>query len=278
MNILFLATAWGPKFGGINAFNKELAVGLAEELSGMGRIFCATPNPTDMEVADAEMHKVILIPIRSTGGLSTFDSSWVYEIVEWLRFRNANFVISWWIGHDVITGNAALRGHEIAGGSAAIIHHMSYLNYEGFKLDNSQRADEKHTTQQNLFRSNAALFAVGPLLVHSCRDLCGRTPTRLIPGFPIMTASTSPMDQLVGVTFGRMDRESDRIKQGRLAAASFGEALRRGNALPVTVEALRSPQFFMIGLDADAPEDAAEVRELVENSCQTSSQCIHFTV
>ena len=45
-NFLLLATAWGPKFGGINAFNTDFAKGLAAHLGADGRVFCAVFNPT----------------------------------------------------------------------------------------------------------------------------------------------------------------------------------------------------------------------------------------
>ena len=40
-NILLLATAWGPKHGGINAFNMDFAQGLVTYLHDAGRVFCA---------------------------------------------------------------------------------------------------------------------------------------------------------------------------------------------------------------------------------------------
>ena len=40
-NFILLATAWGPKYGGINAFNMDFAVGLASFLGKNGQVFCS---------------------------------------------------------------------------------------------------------------------------------------------------------------------------------------------------------------------------------------------
>ena len=40
-NFMLLATAWGARHGGINAFNRDFAVGLATALGTDGTVFCA---------------------------------------------------------------------------------------------------------------------------------------------------------------------------------------------------------------------------------------------
>ena len=55
-NFVLLATAWGPKYGGINAFNMDFASGLACYLGDSGQVFCAVFRPTaeDCETARAK--------------------------------------------------------------------------------------------------------------------------------------------------------------------------------------------------------------------------------
>ena len=125
MNLVCFATAWGPKFGGINAFNEDFALGLAQELGTTGRIFCAVPNPTPQERSVAAKSRITLIPIEDRPQLEMFDSNWVTNALAWLENHERGRVIDWWIGHDVISGHAALHASGMSG-RAALIHHMSY--------------------------------------------------------------------------------------------------------------------------------------------------------
>ena len=50
------------------------------------------------------------------------------------------------------------------------------------------------------------------------RDMVGDDVTMLVPGFATITSNPSRA-QLNLITFGRMDRESDRIKQGTLGGS-----------------------------------------------------------
>jgi hypothetical protein len=84
MNILFLATRWGPQFGGINAFNRDLAIGVAQELGLGGKVFSAVLDPSNAEIAEARKNKVTIVPIRNKQAKDAFDDSWAYEILTWL--------------------------------------------------------------------------------------------------------------------------------------------------------------------------------------------------
>jgi hypothetical protein len=55
-NILLLATAWGPKHGGINAFNMDFAAALAEYLKPSGRVFCAVLSASREDCASERCH------------------------------------------------------------------------------------------------------------------------------------------------------------------------------------------------------------------------------
>src|ERR1043166_4537309 len=264
MKICLLATAWGPTFGGINAFNQDLSIGLAESLGSSGQVFCAVIDPTDGDIGHAQSRGVTLIPIRDKSHKEEFDTSWIYEIHAWFRENGLEGLIDWWIGHDVITGRAALRAPNIAGGSPALIHHMSYASYQAYKGDDSSRAEAQHRQQKALFEQPAELFAVGPLLCQSLHDLSARFPTQLVPGFPDVPAQTSPDNRLNAITFGRMESASDRIKQGRLAVAAFGEAIRQADSMTVKPKALNSPRLLVIGVDPMAREEEVEIRTLAD--------------
>lgn len=268
LNIILMATAWGPRHGGINAFNCDFAKGLSEALGSLGRVFCAVLAPSRDDSDDARHRGVTLIPLKNKGQAEKFDTAWTYEIVEWLKENEGISTVSWWVGHDVISGDAAIRGPGTpAGGRAALIHHMSYIAYQGVKHDDAVDADAKDCTQKALFGSkDAKLFAVGPLLRDSCRRLAGdnRTVTMLAPGFPSLPDSRPDPNRIVAVSFGRMDAASDRIKQGQLSVAGFGAALKTAHDSGFCPPVLEDPRFSLIGLPDSVGQEAVAARTLME--------------
>lgn len=268
INFVLMATAWGPRHGGINAFNRDFSVGLAAALGSRGRVFCAVLDPKDSDHADAKSGSVTLIPIVGKKASDQFDTAWTYEIVNWLKRHASAPAISWWVGHDVTSGAAALAGSDAGlGGRPALIHHMSYIAYQGVKRDNGPAAVAKNEEQRKLFASNeAVLFGVGPLLRDSCRRLAGggREPVMLVPGFPAIGSSKKEESKLVAVSFGRMEAASDRIKQGQLSVAAFGAAIKAAKDSPYCPPMLDDPELYVIGLPTGEAEEANAIRDLAE--------------
>ena len=63
-NFMLLATGWGPKHGGINAFNLDFATGLAEQLGSHGKTFCSAFRPSKAEIEEAHTKRVHLFEIN----------------------------------------------------------------------------------------------------------------------------------------------------------------------------------------------------------------------
>lgn len=66
-NFLLLATAWGPRHGGVNAFNHDFAIGLSEALGDSATVYCAVLRPTADDHKAASKHHVILIGVDGEG-------------------------------------------------------------------------------------------------------------------------------------------------------------------------------------------------------------------
>lgn len=272
INFVLMATAWGPRHGGINAFNRDFSVGLAAALGNRGRVFCAVLDPKDSDHADAESGNVTLIPIVGKNASDQFDTAWTFEIVHWLKKNGSVTEIAWWVGHDVTSGAAALAGPEAGlGGRPALIHHMSYINYQAVKHDDGPAARAKDEEQKRLFASkDAVLFGVGPLLRDSCQRLAGdgRKPVMLVPGFPEINLSRKATSDLVAVSFGRMEMASDRIKQGQLAVAAFGAAINSAANLTPALRpsSMNSPRLYVIGLPEGEKEETKKIYALAESN------------
>ena len=174
MNILLFASAWGPKFGGVNALNRDLSIGLAQVLRGEGQVFCAVPNPQPEDESDAAAYGVILVPIRGKKISDRLDSSWAHDAWNWLGSQNVK-TMNIWVGHDVISGDIAMNAARTFGGALGLIHHMSYIDYQGFKGKRGSEVDRLDREQRKLFSAkDAVLFAIGPLLTESCNQLANR--------------------------------------------------------------------------------------------------------
>ena len=103
-NFMLRADPWGPKHGGINSFNMDLAVGLANFLGDQGKVFCAAFSPALRDIADAGNKHVRLLKIDQPVESPAYDPSWALDV--WHRFKGKNpeEQIDWWVGHDVTTG------------------------------------------------------------------------------------------------------------------------------------------------------------------------------
>jgi glycosyltransferase involved in cell wall biosynthesis len=265
MDVIFLATAWGPRFGGVNAFNQDFAIGIARQLGDSGRVFCAVPNATTSEISAAQSAHVTIVPLPEKQPVERFDPSWAFDIIESLKSEKIDLQKTIWIGHDLVSGQAALNGAKLSGGRSALLMHMSYIQYQAVKHGIGQVADTKHREQKKLFSSNeATCFAVGPLLQKACKQIGAKQVHQLVPGFPgARIAQNSSEDDIVAITFGRLDKQSDIIKQGRLAVAAFGRAIDLANSsYGPTLAAFRAARLYVVGLEAK-DSSAKEIQRFV---------------
>jgi glycosyltransferase involved in cell wall biosynthesis len=269
-NILLLATAWGPKHGGINAFNMDFAAALAGYLRPSGRVFCAVLNASREDCERAQVAGVTLVPIGKDTDASSYDEDWAYTVRERLP---PEISIDWWVGHDVTSAAAAIKGPKIAGGGgSAVIMHMSYLDYASYKHGSGSQADRKDRRQRELFTRAHRHFAVGPLLRDAMREMVNSEVTMLVPGFAEVQIHPAEA-RLTLITFGRMDRESDRIKQGALAVAGLASARRRAQELVGMPHVLRdNPRMRLIGITEEKGEEEKALRQLASDKagCQVN--------
>ena len=113
-NFLLLATAWGPKYGGINAFNMDFAVGLANYLGADGKVFCAAFSPSKEDIEHAKSRGVRLLNIERPVEAPAYDKSWALDVWQSFRKEYPKDAVDWWVGHDVTTGWAAVAGPTVA--------------------------------------------------------------------------------------------------------------------------------------------------------------------
>jgi glycosyltransferase involved in cell wall biosynthesis len=135
--IVMLATAWGPKLGGINAFNTEIVKSLGILPTRNYELICVVPGPVTQELQDElrlRFHIRLVSLEREEGEFTSGSAS---EIIKRLDLASGprRFL---WIGHDDKSGLLALELKARATGShAVLINHMAYAAYQSVKKGSS---------------------------------------------------------------------------------------------------------------------------------------------
>lgn len=256
MNLVFLATAWGPRHGGINAFNMDLMIGIATIISTNDQLICIVPHASQPEIADARENNINLIHLNRSDQDSTFSPDWIEDIL----YRLQSLKIDFWVGHDVYTGEVAILCAKATNSKSTLIHHMAYLQYHGVKQKDAFSTVQKHDKQKEIFQQSDIVFAVGPLLKESAEGF-GVHPIQLIPGFPNYSFSSHASQPFVAVMSGRVNKDDDVIKQGRLAVAALSKAIL--NCETTQPNVLASSLMYVIGLSSQE-EDAFKLKILAE--------------
>ncbi len=261
MLIVLIATEWGPAEGGINAFNQSLAIGLAKVGGPSVKIACAITGWSHDADLKAKEAGVILLPIKGGDGGRPLETCGG-EIIAWLKSHGMNAPVDLWVGHDVVTGGAAVRAAE-HGGRVALIHHMDYHDYQNLVPGKGEKTTRNHKLQTELFSTEGALlFGVGSELAETASrlSLSDRKAGVLVPGFPTSFRKNISGERSVrAFASGRFETNSEPLKQSRLAAAALGVAVRNSNGL---IDALRAASISIIGVE-EARIKAGELENLV---------------
>jgi glycosyltransferase involved in cell wall biosynthesis len=255
--LVTFATQWGSKYGGINSFNEDFLTAFAIAYNLNTQVICIAATATPEEIEDAAKSGVRLIHLLYAPQAKSFDASIGQAGVERLMNLNISFESdkTIWLGHDRITGEAAIAAAQLAGGRSAVIHHMSYDHYESY-AENSQSAQQKTQTQAAMFQKANIVLAVGPLLRDAAIDRLGNSKSvyMLIPGLAEINPQEAPKT-FVAFLSGRLSDDAARIKQGHLGIAAFATSQKeaRENGMP---EALRNqPKLLLRGVDFNNQPD-----------------------
>jgi hypothetical protein len=175
-SLITFATQWGSKHGGINSFNTDFLEAFGYAYHASAQVICIVADASEDEIEKARNAFVTLIKLPYPPQAKTFSKDQAQASIDLLKQRGISFdpEHTLWLGHDRITGAAAIEAAKIAGGRSALIHHMSYAHYESFAED-SQTAHRKNQEQQILFGQADLVLAIGPLLCDAAHDLVGGT-------------------------------------------------------------------------------------------------------
>lgn len=250
---VFITDRWGFTKGGINVFNTELCFAIARLFKGRrSRVFCAVEAANAYEQSHATGCGVELIVLSNSCADEKMAEHRAHELVALTHEKNGK-TADWWIGHDIVSGALARRAADLCSGShCAIFHHMDYEAYKGLSGE-SLRTRNKITEQRKVLTSADLVFGVGPKLTRSAREKTSVKNdlkiVQIIPGLSNIEGRPRPSN-FSAITFGRLTRDTDLIKQASLAVAAFASAVDLRHA-PLGTDA----RLTVIGLSADSADD-----------------------
>lgn len=257
--IIFLATAWGTSKGGINTFNYHLCKAFAKKYGEKCRVVCVSYNISAQEKRKMEQDvNLYLISMPTEKDFNDNPDEIVASLASNRIIGSESQVL--WIGHDVHTGGLACDCRDkVEGSKAAIIHHMAYKEYYSMMSDNEKKIMAKEQEQEELLRRADYIFANGPKLYESARNLCedykGSKVIQILPGLSDIDPQENPPTNLSVIVFGRIE-ESDKnnavIKQPYLAVAAWGEYLKKTRNEGLQI----SSRMYVIGYEEDRIDEA----------------------
>lgn len=255
--LVFLATAWGTKYGGINSFNLDLCKAVADELKQRDeyQVVCVVLNADEKAMSEKGVVEVVSLMDSKK---KEFDISCITKIKEELQKRDVHEIV-WWVGHDVYSGEIALALRDWGGSNkVALIHHMDYSKYEPFKSLNEgnskerdgQTFEQKFKQQKKIFPQADMIFAVGPKLKESAEDLLLNSPLResvskLIPGLIQRNNEDALPNNFKVIMAGRLEQE---IKQLMISINACGEAYNSYKSKSPKGQTAKKPTIFIYGV------------------------------
>lgn len=250
-SLITFATQWGSKLGGINSFNTDFLEAFGAAYYNSAQVICIVAEATAAEIKKASNSHVILLPLPYAPLEKTFSKDQAQAGIDLLRQHRMSFEAerTIWLGHDRITGAAAIEAATIAGGRSALIHHMSYDHYESFSED-SRTAYHKTQEQQKLFKQADLILAIGPLLSNAAHDLVGggKAVHMVIPGLAEIEARSAPKT-FTAFLSGRLSADAARIKQSHLGLAAFSHAYKKACENHMPDGLWKQPKLMLRGVD-----------------------------
>ena len=260
--VIAFATAWGPKQGGINAFNTELLKSLGVSVERSFEVTCVVSEASSEEIAEAKRFSVELLSLgRSLSGNVAGNSDVFEKCAAALAAKSQN---ACWIGHDLITGPMACEMRDRFAGRVCLFHHAAYGRYQGFKHLDSSIPESLENRQRSLFQRADRVLAVGPLLADNLAALLKDEDNQelcFMPGLPDIDPAALPSMFTMFVA-GRLHPDDEPIKQGKLALAALGMAVKEAHKKAGLSPTLKNkPALVMLGVEASLEMSLRELYE-----------------
>ena len=252
---VFICDGWGSKYGGINSINYDFILALGD--NNTQKVICLCVDANQNNIKEASEHKVTLI--NST--LDDIKNTQTLLLEPYLQDYTDNNLF--WIGHDIKTGFWALNYKNFfKKGKLILFNHMDYNEIYKPRND-SKTSQNKKTEQENLFSKADYIFAVGPKLFESAEDRKAKTNSKakvfnFLPGLSNIEPITDTQNTFSAISFGRIEKDNDIIKQNNLVVRSFSKLSDTCNT--------ELPTLTLIGLDETTDKDIINKEEEIKST------------
>lgn len=225
IGIVLISTAWGRNMGGINSINYGLTKALGLQNQQNIDIYCIiTDNIPDAEMIEETKNK---FNVKLLGLKDPYKSKNLENIIN-------NFDYTFFVGHDVITGDIALLlRKKFINSTSVIINHMDYSSYYYLRDNNPKNIEQKEKKQTEIISKADIIFSIGPLLKKSAEDIVRKSANNsksvymLIPGLEeIKPNDISPNKHNI-LIFGRVEDKNNKLKQYNLALDAIGKYIKK---------------------------------------------------
>jgi glycosyltransferase involved in cell wall biosynthesis/HEAT repeat protein len=211
LNFLLVATEWRSAHGGVSTFNRDLAIALRQR----GHIVtCLFP---EISISDQNLALAAGVQLASVAQPVGYGKEELLDVCIGVPLDGSQ--PDYIIGHDHITGRAALRIRNEFLRSSKYIHILHTLpsesdRYKGGRstTESIRHGDEKRERQKELCRHADGIIAIGPKVADYAHDLvsdCRERIVSLIPGLnPTYLSQTisKPDEHGINVLWiGRLD-------------------------------------------------------------------------
>ncbi len=255
--LIAFTSYWGSKFGGINAFNSDFLEAFGAAYERKVDVVCIVLEAKADDIEDAKQKNVTLIPLPYKPSEPHLGREHAVSAIEEIAKKEISFEPdkTIWLGHDRISGEAAVEARKAVGRRSALIHHMSYDHYEAF-AENAQSANKKRSQQKSLFDKADILMAVGPLLRDALEDMIDQDVNinMIIPGLADIEPRQKTPNTFSMFVSGRLSDDALKVKQGQLAIAAFAKSYNQAKQDEQPETLLKRPKLLLRGVDFESEE------------------------
>lgn len=276
-SLIAFATHWGSKYGGINSFNTDFLTAFGNAYPNDVQVICMVIDANDDEIAQAKKNNVVLVKLPYLPQDKVFTDKHADAAITELTNQSVHFDSenTVWLGHDRISGGAAIAAAK-KGGRSALIHHMSYDSYEAFAED-SQSAKSKTEIQKSLFTQADLVLAVGSFLHRALADMLDKPKEEIhliIPGLANIEPRKTTPSIFTAFLSGRLSNDAAKIKQGYLGVAGFAMSIANANKQNTPNNLVRNPKLLLRGVDFESCQNYSQNPSI--NSINTETELQEF--
>ena len=122
-SLISFASYWGSKFGGINAFNTDLLEAIAAAYIGKVNVICVVNEANTQEKKEAKDRKITLLSLPFKPDAAHMGEEHATSAIQVLKDHQVDLTPqnTVWLGHDRITGAAAISASKKTGGRSALM-------------------------------------------------------------------------------------------------------------------------------------------------------------